>query len=223
MNRLRRALASEGRERPPQIRVGGKPHALGHDADDRVGDFIDLERAADDGGIAAVPVLPDAVTDDHDWRGAGRVVTRREVAPEKRLHPQHRKRIGCDGDAARPLGRVLRIADVHLLEPERRQRRERPRLVPPVFELLPRRRRAVVLVPGRVVGREVDDLVCPLERQPADEHGVHEGKDRRVHADAEPQRRRGDDGEPPVLEEHPGGESEVLQEGHDRTGIRDGT
>ena len=42
-------------------------------------------RPAEDGGIAGVAVLPDAVAEDDDRGGASGVLAGREVAPEQRL------------------------------------------------------------------------------------------------------------------------------------------
>ena len=86
--------ARRGQERPPQIRVGREPHALGHDADDRVGDLVDLQRAADHGGIAAVAVLPELIADDDDGAAPAASSPGAEVAAEKRLLAQQAEGVG---------------------------------------------------------------------------------------------------------------------------------
>ena len=78
-------VACHRQERPPQVGVGREPHAFRHHADDRVGDLVDLERAADDAGVAAVAVLPDAVADQDHRRCAGGVLAGAKSRPEKRL------------------------------------------------------------------------------------------------------------------------------------------
>ncbi len=54
----------------------------------------------------------------------------------------------------------------------------------------------------------MEDLVGVIEGQTADQHGVHEGEDRGVHADAEAQGERGDQREPGILDEQPAGVAE---------------
>ena len=53
-----------------------------------------------------------------------------------------------------------------------------------------------------------------VERQPANQHRVHDGEDRRVDADSQGEREHGHEGEPAILHEHARGEPNVLAEGH---------
>jgi CRP-like cAMP-binding protein len=54
-------------------------------ADDGVGGAVQVERFADDVGIARELILPKAVADDGDGRAAGAVLLGEEVAAEVRL------------------------------------------------------------------------------------------------------------------------------------------
>ena len=53
-----------------------------------------------------------------------------------------------------------------------------------------------------------------IEGQAADQHGVHEGEDRGVQADAESESQRRDQREPGILDEQPAGVADVLEQGH---------
>src|SRR6185503_15043542 len=67
-------------ERYPYIRVGREPHALSHDPDHGRRDVVDLDRFADDARVAAVPRLPQAVSDDCDRFGTFPILVVSEVA-----------------------------------------------------------------------------------------------------------------------------------------------
>src|SRR5262249_27222905 len=59
-----------------------------------------------------------------------------------------------------------------------------------------------------------------LEREGFEEHGIDEGKDRGIGADAESERDQDDGGEGPILGQHPEAEPHVLQQSHTLESLR---
>ncbi len=51
-----------------------------------------------------------------------------------------------------------------------------------------------------------------MEGQAADQHRVHDGEHRGVQPDAQPEGEQSDQGEPPILDEHADGVSQVVHE-----------
>jgi hypothetical protein len=132
-------------ERDPEIRVVRELETLGHHADHGRRNLVDLDRAAEYGGIAAVAILPDAVAENHHRAGAGTIVVREEIAPDERLLADQLEGVGRDVRSDEAFGRPSFVADVHGLTAERRQAGEGARRPPPVFEV--RERRTAVAVP----------------------------------------------------------------------------
>jgi hypothetical protein len=60
-----------------------------HHADDGVALVVECYRLADDVRIAAEALLPETVTDDRDWRGAGLIVGFGKVAAQLRSRTHH--------------------------------------------------------------------------------------------------------------------------------------
>jgi hypothetical protein len=63
----------------------------GRDADDRVVDAAERERAADHRRVAAEAPLPEPFADHRDRRRARPILVRREAAAAHRLQPEHRQ------------------------------------------------------------------------------------------------------------------------------------
>lgn len=69
-------------------RLAGSAERLGGDADDGEGNLVELDRAADGGGVAGEVTLPETIRDDGDRRGVGAVVLGGERPADPRLHAE---------------------------------------------------------------------------------------------------------------------------------------
>jgi len=198
-------------ERYPQVRVDREFEAFGHHADHGRWHVVHFDRAADDGWVAAIAVLPDTVAEDHHCGGAGTILLRAEVAAEQRLLADQPERVGRHIRTLESLGCASFIADVHRLAAVRGERRQRPVRGPIVLEV--RIRHAPVPIAG-VARADGHDAIGIVERQTTNEHGVDEREHRRVDADAERERDHGHPREPAILHEEAERKTQVLQPAH---------
>ena len=123
------------RERLPQIGVLWKPEAFGHHADHHRGDVVDADGSSENRTIATVAIRPDAVSEQHDRRGARPIVLRSEVAAEHGRLADHREGVCRHERAAEPLGCPPLVADVHRPAGVGGQRSKCLRRTLPVFEV----------------------------------------------------------------------------------------
>ncbi len=186
-----------------QRKSGG---ALWQHADDRVGLAVQRQRLADDVGASREMLLPVAVAQERDRRGAGLVFLGEEIAAEHRLHAKHREIVLRDDKALQ----LLRIARAGRDERVRRRHRNvgehllafahrehaRPR---------DRRRRKAAIGQQRL---QLHDAAGVRVRQRAQEDRLDHAEDRAVGADAEREREDRDEREDGRLGEGAERESE---------------
>ena len=86
--------------------------------------LVDFDRPADDGRIAAVAVLPDAVAENDDGGRSWPIVLGQEVASEQGPLANQLEPVGRDERALKPLRRPSFVADVHDAAAEGGERRE---------------------------------------------------------------------------------------------------
>ena len=177
--------------------------ALRGHADNGEGMAVDVDRLVQDRGITAEAAHPVAVAEHGDRMAAGRLVVGRvEHASKRRPHAEHVEVVPADQLAVGALG---------LAAPDHRHRGGKTRehagehLAASIAEVLVHRIREGVQVhrpaherPGAV---EHDERAGIADRQGPEQHLVHQGEDRRIRADAEPQRQHDDEGEGWVLPE----------------------
>jgi hypothetical protein len=180
-----------------------------HDADDRLRPHVQLDRATDDGRVAAETALPNLVAQNHGRRFWIRAFGGRKDAADHRRHAEHGKirrrdelRNELDG-----------IAEVGQVGPRFRERGE-------IIE-----DRGAFSPPNEIRGTNHirstgeprigfpygDDSIRIVIREPLEEHRVHNRENRRVRADAEREREHGHDGEAGRPEGRAYGVSQVLK------------
>lgn len=166
-----------------------------HHADDGGRPVVDANRLSDDGWVAAVAALPQLVTQDGDWCGAGSLVGGDEIASEDRALAEHAERVGAQaGDVvavrradaiAKTIAEAAGADDGHVVEGRGAGA--------PVFEVRVRHHAAAGDVDDPVLG--IDARKAPEERRVRDrEHGD-------VDADADGERQHGNRGEARVAAE----------------------
>jgi hypothetical protein len=178
-----------GRNGHPQIGVDGEFEALRHDADDGGGLSVDAHRLADDAGGAVVALLPKSVPKHHHGRCAGIAVAGHEAAAQDGRCVQHGKQarsgvfqvIGLRGIAG--VGEDAVIAGTGL------DRFERGSPIAVGAEVRPGEAYAVVAMRAVAVA-DGDEAVAARDGRRPDQHGIDQGEDHGVGADAE---REGDD------------------------------
>ena len=185
---------------------------LRHHTDDRPRLAVEQNRSANDRRIAAEAAAPQVPAQDGGPASARAVLPSSERAAVGGLNAQRREQIpGASGtvDAFRQLPvrtrQVVRSAtpDRHLLE---RRRAALPRLEHSAGDDV------VWISPVAADLAEHHELIGIAERQRRQQHGAHEREERRVRADPEGQRERGDDAEPGIPEECTSGISHVARD-----------
>ena len=216
---IRLVLGREG-ERRPEVDVGPEKLKIRrHHADDRARHAVDPQRLSDDVGPRAEARLPEAVTDDDLQVVARLPLGFLKDAAERgtRLQNAEQRRRRLYG--GQPLGAGVE-ADRGARAPVERERLHAVHRLQAVEIVGHAVRRAAG--PGvRIAVEDVDQPVGLRDGQRPQQHGLHDGEDRRVRADADGQREQHGGGEAAVLQQDAQGISEVLQEtGHGRpTGI----
>jgi hypothetical protein len=198
-------------ERQPQLLAVREREALRHHADDGPRDAVRLHRPPQHVAGPAEPVAPQLIAED-DHRVPARPVLRfPEGPPEDGPHPQQLEDVVIEVPAGEPLGLAVAFREVDLGHVERPETLEDRLLIPEVREVLPVDRHEVD-VARRVGAADDHHAVGPLEREPLEEHAVHDAEDRRGEPDAE--RERDDDGEREAgtLEQHPDAEAKVPEQ-----------
>ncbi len=136
------------------------------DAHDFEGLALDLDRAADDGGVAAKPAPPQRIADDDALVLSANFIRRHEHAAERRLHAEDTEKIGGHVKAADAL-RVVSGGEVDVPPLEGRQPFERVCLLSPVEEVGGRH---ALVSAGGIVQRSLGD----------DRESIHLGKVERM-------------------------------------------
>ena len=195
---LRGQVVRREPERHPGVHAQGKVERLGHHAGDFPKDAVEVDRSADDGGIAAEATAPEAVAEDHDVGRAGTLVRSRERASVQGPDAEHVEESAGHGRTGNLLGGTDAREGVPAVV-DRGDRVEGRRLALPVGEI--RRGDAVQRGPGprRLLteARHDDEPVGVRIREGTPEHRAGGAVNRRVRADAERERenrRRGDRG-----------------------------
>jgi hypothetical protein len=174
-------------KRDPQIRT--RIELLGveiraQDPDDDVWDTTERDGLTDDSRIAAESSRPEAVAHDGNGASVGPIFISRERATVQEPRPKERKELRRDARQRDLLG-LGSAARIDELEPVRRHFRKHRGLAPPDLECLSARHRRTA-VAGR---RDKSNERCGVGRlERFQEHCVHDGKNRRVRADAQCQR-----------------------------------
>jgi hypothetical protein len=190
--RRQQVEAGAGREHRIEIERGrqhaGDEHRL----------VVDRHLAADDVGLAAELLLPEAVAEDRRRRLPGRdFFLRQEVAAELRTHAEHVEEVLRDLHAAHALRaggadqRVLRGVGERVVGG---QRFEGCVLAAPVEQRV-HARGAIGHRGAAVAVLDPNQALGLLERQRLQQHRVDESEHRRAGADAERERGHGDHGE----------------------------
>ena len=192
----------------PRKAEPGKLEGARQDADDRVRDAVERQRAPDDPAIGAHLAAPERVRENDRWGRRRPVVIVGEAAPEHRGDPEHQEQVSRDPACPQTL-RAVGAGQRHRFIAREREGVERPRPRPPVEVVRPRHRDAV---PLRVDLVRVDETIGVGQRQRLQENPVHQREDRRRRADAERERREDHEREGWRLRVRPERVPDVVQE-----------
>ena len=144
------------------------------------------------------------VSEHHGDRRFGPLLPR-EPLPESGLRAHEAKQVRGDEGRGQE-GRGLHVvADVHAGVEVRRHPAESACAVLPVIEV---RERYAGFPPGRVAGAQEDDSPV-VDRQSAEQHGVHEREHGGRRPDGQREDERRPEGVPPVLHQQPGREPQA--------------
>src|SRR5688500_15451497 len=202
----------DGAERQPDVGVEREFEALRHDADNRCRHVVDAHGSPNHRRVAAVAVHKDAVSNERHRRCAGAIVVRGETAAEYRLLAHDPKCRCVDTRAAVSLGRLPFIADVRDATGVDREQIEGARRVSEVAEI--EIRHAHVAIADTIARIDGHHAIGVGHRHAADQHGVHEGEHRGVHADAKRQGDSCDEREPFGFQQEPPGKAHILPKTH---------
>jgi hypothetical protein len=196
-----RVLRVEGHRRPDLAGVQGELELVGHDADDRARAVVDADGAADDVGVGAEALAPEAVLDEDDGVGAGPALLLAEGAAALGARGEHAEERGRDARAGDALG-LLALVEAEVLLAVGGQLLEDAGLLAPVEVVGGRDRVAVV----GLVHAALPDHHDPrrrLVRERPQQQRVDDREDGRVraHAQGHGQHRHGR--KPRVLPQHP--------------------
>ncbi len=212
---LLRLEIGNGDQRLPQVGVLREFESFRHDANDNGRVVVYPNGLANDAGVAAIAVLPDAVAKDDDRGGARTIVIGNEVASQERGLAKQLEASRRDVGAGVALRRPALVAHVHRRAAVRGEAVERLGGFAPILEVLIRD--AHVAGAHGVTCAQGQDPIRFGNRQAADQHRIDEGEDRGVDADPE---RQGDDcdkREPLVLDQQATRKLYVLPETHGRS------
>ena len=196
--------------RHPDLALERPFEAVGHHADDRRGNRVDADRFADHRGIGRIARFPDAAADQRNRRRTLLVVVGDEASSELGLHADHVERVRRDEPSGIRLGERLVAADDHrAVLDERHVAAKGAARGAPILVVLERHAHAAASL---VTGVDPHDPIGVVEREAPEEDGVDECEHGAVRADAQRQRDDGREGEPAVLDEPPGSETEILKQ-----------
>jgi hypothetical protein len=197
------------RVRHPNLGVERKLESVAHDADDRDGDAVNTDRAANRRWVGAVAGLPHRVADDRDRRASLPVVVGSECTAEHRFLADDGEQVRRCVGPGKGVGRMVFVADGERGAEDRGERLERVARFLPVLAVFQRGRS---ITAAGVAGPEGHDAVGAIEGKSAKNHRVDDSEDGVVSADAERQGGDGGQREPLVLHEQPDRETKVLPE-----------
>jgi hypothetical protein len=188
-------------KREPHLR--GDPEVLevelAEDTDDGVGFSAQGDGAADHVRVGLQPGGPEGTVEDHNFFAARRVFLSEKGPPEEHGRAKGLEEVGRDMGCLELLRRGP-AGEVHDADVEGSHVLHDGCLFAIVLELGGRRRGAIALRRGV---HENDEAVRIGKRHRPQEHGVHHREHRRVHTDAQGERRNGGQRKCRPLEEHP--------------------
>ena len=192
-------------ERQPQVGYAGKPEALRHDPDDDGGAGIDPNLPAQNPRVAAVPALPERVTQNHGARRSGLLLRPREDPPESGLCT-HEAKHACGDKGCRQDGRGLHvITDVHGGSDVGRHLAEG---LCPVLPIRQVQKRYAGATSVRIASAQEDDSLV-IDGQSAKQHRVHQREHGGRDTDGQCQDEHRPDSEPPIPQQRPSPEPQV--------------
>ena len=204
---------------PPELDRGIDEEEIGRqDADDRLRLAVDPQGLPHGVVSPAVELLPEAVAQDDLTIGADFTLGLGEDAAAERLRAEQPQQGGPRQHAGDPL-RIAVDANRHAARVVERLFVEGVDLSEPVVVVRHAVRRAFHAGPRIAVAERRQPLRL-RHRQRLQQHGVDDGKDGRVDADAERQRQQRRDGKRPVLPQQPEAEAEILKQSVHRAPIR---
>ncbi len=203
-------LARLARQRRPDLRVGRVPELLRHDADHgRAPAADERQLLTDDARVSAEAALPEPVTQNDGARPARAELFRRERAAERGRDAEQREEVFRDAHARDHLGQAARV-ERQAAARVGRQPLEGAALRAPVHEVRGRDAAHFGRAAAPVLGRGDDHALGRVERQRPHQRRVHDAEDRRVDADAQPQRQHRDQRQPRPLQQRPHPVTQVL-------------
>src|SRR5215813_15040202 len=201
-------LAAVARDRRPDLGIARKFEIGRHYADNyRRRAVASLERAAHNLRIAAVALLPEAVTEDDYLRAVQKPLFIDECAPQHRLHAEGREEIDCHSGAGNNF-HALRFLQPDPAARIHCQLLERPALLSPIPEVRWRSPVGALLLLWieRFYGHESSRIV----RKPPQQRGVNNAEYRRVRANSQTERNDRDQRESGVLQQRVRAIAQVL-------------
>ena len=187
-----RAVATRCGHRETQIHLGGAEGTDGvrRHANDGVRLAPNRQRCADDPRVAGKSSTPKRVRDHGCQRAPRDVIAAREQSAAHRRYAERREELRADAACANRLGCIGRHQRVATGtdDVENRQRREGASLRGEREVVV--HRKAAAAAKWRPPSH-LDDVVGPLERQGPQQERVHDGEDRRVGADSQPEDKGG--------------------------------
>jgi hypothetical protein len=181
------------------------------DADDQRWSSVDIDRSADNRGVAAVASLPEAVTQDRNPRAVHRVFLGREAAADGELRAEDREQPVGDVYSADPLRHPCVIGNREVADPAVRAH--------------PHQRSALACEVEEIGGRQIPDLAgfaidaddahqrvrVGIWQRPQ-QHRTDDGEHRGVGADSKRERDHGDGGKGRSAEQRAPCKAEILAE-----------
>jgi hypothetical protein len=180
--------------------------AFRHDADDRRRRVVDHHRSTDDAGVGVVSTGPHAVRDYRDARGIEAIVLGAESSPQDRRGPDDVERVDRDEGAHVAMRRQALLAHVHGKLERGDHVRQGARRTPVAHVRIGHAERPL----AGVDHAQEDQAIGLVQRKITNHDAVHEGERGGVGPKRERQCQNRGGREPPILEQQPDGEAEVL-------------
>ena len=158
---------------------------MGHDADHGGGNAIDPHRLPDDGGIASVALFPEAMTQNHDRRGAGHRIRRDKITSDSRFLANQLEGIGRDLRGAAGFRKSTPITERYPQIGHSTHSDKRLRLRPPILEI----GIGDTAGPARA---DVQDPLAPVDRSRSlEENRLRHGENGDIDADTQREHQHG--------------------------------
>ncbi len=199
-------------QRRPDLRVAREIQARRHHAHDGRRHFVEPHHPPDYRWVLAIAVLPNLVAQNRHCGSARLFIGGKKVAAEHRLLPDQRERVCGDARAAIHLRRSRPIAQIGRILCARAHRVEGLHLGGDVAVI--RKGRSEPSGVRRVLRDDVENLIAMGERQVLEQHGVGQGENRGINANAKRQGGHGDRRESRTFRQRPQAEAHVLKDAH---------